>query len=222
MKASIVKRVVVRGLLTSLLVITPFLPYVLAWTTTNLTVLGIAEDRFYNYDFESNTVASDNVDFPVTMVFWGNAEVNKVKSIFFGTGAIAQAKYEKLYDGYGWVWDTDRGTKGIVYSTYLNSLVYLNIRIYADSDDRLYNSYWGYYVIATTHYDDFPDEDWAGWSEYAEQDFAALLVQKDSWYTRTTAPSTIMRTTERSGKEITDTSGLTMGEQLLSTCLELR
>ena len=173
MKVLSLRKIVLKGLLVSLLVMTPVLPYTLAWTTSNLAVLGIAEDRFYNYDFESDTAAGNNVDFPVTMVFWGNAEVDKVKSIFFGTGAIAEKKYEKVDDGYGWVWDIDRGTKGIVYSEYLNGVVYLYMRVYADSDDRLYNSYWGYYVIATTHYDDFPDEDWAGWSEYAEQDFAA-------------------------------------------------
>jgi hypothetical protein len=31
-------------------------------TTSNLTLLGVAEDSFYNYDFASKTVSSSNVD----------------------------------------------------------------------------------------------------------------------------------------------------------------
>jgi len=45
-------------------------------TTSNLTLLGVAEDSFYNYDFTSKTVSSSSVDWPVCLIFYGNADVN--------------------------------------------------------------------------------------------------------------------------------------------------
>lgn len=150
----------------------------LSATTSNLTILYIAEDRFYNYDFASRSVSSSNVDWPVGLLFYGNADVNKVKSIYWGR-IPASTMYACIDDGGGWVWDSDMGTKGIVYSSYLNSYVYLHMRVYAPNPpDYAYNQYWGKYVIATAHYDQFPLESWSGYSEYAEHHLASIASGK--------------------------------------------
>lgn len=91
-----------------------------AATTQNLAVLHIAEDAFYNYDFVSKNAAGDNVDWPVTMVFYGNADVNRVKNIYWGITLLANPMYAYLNDGAGWMWDEDRGTKARWYSIYLD------------------------------------------------------------------------------------------------------
>ena len=168
-----------RKLVCVLFFVTLLIPLASAYTASNLAVLSIREDSFYNYDFCSDQVSSTNVDWPVTMLFDGNAEVDKVKDIYFGITIFANSMYEELNDGDGWVWDTDRGTKGIHYSTYLNAYVYLHMRVYAPSStDRMYNDAWGYYVLGTTHYDEFPWESWSGYSEYAENDFASIARSK--------------------------------------------
>jgi hypothetical protein len=142
-------------------------------------VLGVAEDSFYNYDFLSKEATSTNVDWPVSMLFYNNAEIDKVKNIYFGLTIFAYPMYELLNDGAGWVWDEDRGTKGVVWSGYLGSYVYLHMRVYAPyPQDYMYNTYWKYYILGTTHYDQFPFEFWSGYSEYAENDFASIAISK--------------------------------------------
>ena len=119
------------------------------------------------------------MDWPVGLVFYGNADVNKVKGIYWGVTLLANPMYAYINDGSGWVWDTDRGTKGVVYSSYLNSYVYLHMRVYAPNPpDYAHNAYWGKYVIATAHYDQYPFESWSGYSEYAEHDLAQIASQK--------------------------------------------
>ncbi|UNQ73808.1 hypothetical protein [Infirmifilum sp. NZ] len=148
-------------------------------TTSNLTVLAIAEDMFYNYDFASQSVSSSNVDWPVCLVFYGNADVNKVKGIYWGATILANPMYAYLNDGAGWVWDPDRGTKGVVYSSYLGGYVYLHMRVYAPNPpDYMSNTYWGRYVVATAHYDQFPLESWSGYTEYAERHLASIASAK--------------------------------------------
>ncbi|MEM0377668.1 MAG: hypothetical protein QXI90_07865, partial [Thermofilum sp.] len=123
----------------------------------------------------------------LTMVFYGNADVNKIKGIYFGPTVLANPMYAYLDDGDGWVWDEDRGTKsGFLtphYSKYLRMYVYLHMRIYAPNPpDYMYNQNWGRYVLATTHYDEWPWEGWSGYSEYAEKDFAEIASSK-GYYT---------------------------------------
>ncbi|AKG39443.1 hypothetical protein MA03_07830 [Infirmifilum uzonense] len=151
----------------------------LAASTSNLTTLCVAEDCFYNYDFTSTSVSSTNVDWPVGLLFYGNADVNKVKNIYWGVTIFANPMYFYMNDGSGWIWDEDRGTKGVVFSSYLNSWVYLHMRVYAPNPpDYAYNSYWGKYVLATAHYDQYPLETWSGYSEYAEKDLASIASNK--------------------------------------------
>ncbi|MEM4639670.1 MAG: hypothetical protein QXT93_07345 [Thermofilum sp.] len=183
----------------------------LSATTSNLTILYIAEDRFYNYDFASRSVSSSNVDWPVGLLFYSNADVNKVKSIYWGI-TLASTMYAYIDDGGGWVWDSDMGTKGIVYSSYLNSYVYLHMRVYTPNPpDYAYNQYWGKYVIATAHYDQFPLESWSGYSEYAEHHLASIASGKGyavyvDWAyfynDRGTLQSTTSRTAARSPPSI--------------------
>lgn len=165
--------------LVSFLIASGFAVSANAATTTHLSTLFTNEDQYYNYDFLSQSAWGGNVDWPVTMVFCNNADVNKVKSIYFGS-TIASTMYLQMNDGGGWVWDSDMGTKGALwYSSYLGQYVYLHMRVYAPNPpDYAYNSSWGNYVLGTTHYDQYPFETWSGYSEDAEKDFASIALSK--------------------------------------------
>lgn len=171
-----------RGIYLSILLVVSSVLVVDAATTSNLAILGVYEDRFANYDLDSKEYSPNNVDWPVTMVFWKNADVNKVKSIFFGQTILAWSKYGRLNDSDGWIWDEDRGTKGGPYNVNINGTnftVYLHMRVYAPNPpDYMNNSGWGRYVLATTHYDEYPWEGWSGYSELAEKTLQILQHQK--------------------------------------------
>ena len=120
----------------------------------SLSVLSIQEDQFYNWDFVSNDdFSSSNVDWPVNMLFYNNAEVDKVKGIYWGNchWPVASAKYARLNDGSGMVWDNDSGTKSPCDCTIWGNQPHM--RVYADDNDTLYNTSWGFYVLGTTHTD---------------------------------------------------------------------
>ena len=143
-----------------------------AWTTSHLSVVNVGGDLIYNYDFETTSASSSNVDWPVTMMFTGNADINKVKNLYWGQTALGFNMYGRLSDGAGWVWDNDRGTKS------LGSYCTCHMRLYADSDDRMYNLTWGYFVIGTSHYDyreAFTDQ-FFGYSEYAATELSNHAV----------------------------------------------
>jgi hypothetical protein len=147
-------RVLVTALLTLSALITPNAH---AATTGNLTKLYFSSDWFWNYDFTSQSVSSSGVDWDVQLLFWNNARINSVKnnpalSDYYAYGG---AKYARMNDGAGAVWDQDDGPKtawaGCVNDT-------RHFRIYADGpgvggDDRLYSTGVGYWVFATTHKD---------------------------------------------------------------------
>lgn len=150
-----------------------------AASTSHLTTLYIQEDRFRNYDFNSKTDSSSNVDWALSMLFYNDAEVDKVKDILsppynFSGGS----KYARLDEGSGWLWDKDGGRKDIYCPSYQTEARHM--RIYADSNDRLYNVSWGYYVLASTHKD--WQECWFGsefgWSEETEDIFADFLDEE--------------------------------------------
>lgn len=48
-----------------------------AGTLTVLTVGGAGGDQFYNYDFGTPSAASDNIDWPLTLVYQNNATVDQ-------------------------------------------------------------------------------------------------------------------------------------------------
>jgi len=143
-------------------------------TATKVTLVGISEDRFYNYDFRSNgSTSKSNVDWPVMIVFNKNANVNKVKNAFWGSTAIGNNMYARMTDDINaansWVWDSDRGTKT---GACTSGQIFRHMRVYGPPDgDRMYNPSWGYYVLATTHYDreECLSTKQFGWSETAEE-----------------------------------------------------
>jgi len=143
-------------------------------STSNLTLLYIQEDSFRNYDFDSQYVLSTNVDWPVTLVFWNNANINKVKNSLDSAGFQwgGDSENGRLNDGYGYVWDTDGGRKNVLCPFLSTDSHY---RIYAPSYDYLYNVSWGFYVIGTTHRDHNecgPLDTWYGKSDEAENEVA--------------------------------------------------
>lgn len=158
-------------------------PAACAWTTSKLRVVNVGGDYIYNYDFESKSTSSSKVDWPVTMMFTGNANINKVKNLY-SAWTSGSSMYMRLNDGAGWVWDSDGGKKS------WGASCSCHIRLYADSDDRLYNLTWGYFVIGTSHYDIreiFPDRRF-GWSEdaageltrYIEGNSGVSFIQRNS------------------------------------------
>ncbi|MDD5094534.1 MAG: hypothetical protein PHV74_09175 [Dehalococcoidia bacterium] len=112
---------------------------------------------------------------PVTLVFWGNATITKVKNMYWGPcdqlfpPCPHQTKYLNSYDldyDYdGWREDQDIGTTGVPgYYPYGNERYHL--RLYAHNPpDYNYESFlMGQYIIGTTHIDKSAQ---AGWSENA-------------------------------------------------------
>ncbi len=137
--------------------------------TTSFHYISMAEDRFYNWDFENDDYTTrTNVDWPVTMLFYNDADVQLVKDMYYTF--VGSSMYARLNDGSDWVWDKDGGTK----SGLCTSGIY-HMRVYADSDDHMYNTSLGYYVIGTTNIDnnECGDKDkWSGESELTEGHFA--------------------------------------------------
>ncbi len=135
----------------------------------NLQKLYIGTDGFWNYDFVSQSAVNGNVDWPVTIVFGDDAEVDKVKDIYpwgWGGGAM----YLETKDGSSWTWDSDSGIKTVWCPSF--GVTAQHMRVYADSsDDRNYTTAWGFYVLATTHQDRNECALGAkfGWSEQAEE-----------------------------------------------------
>jgi len=167
-------------------------------TTSKLTLLGVYEDRFYNFDFSSQRVSNANVDWPVTILFWGNADDPKVKKIYGINVPWASSMHFYLLDdpSKGWEWIEDRGVKYIVrlgpWATCPNpnlvvidfGYVYMHMRVYGSEhlNETIvkynYNPSWGRYVLATTHMDEFPFERWSGYSEIAEWWFVVQAQNK--------------------------------------------
>ena len=128
------------------------------------------DDHIINYDFDGTSYSDANKDWPVTVIFTNNAEIDSIKDDlnqwYHSTG---KTQYGYLRDDIddGYIWDADRGRNQFAcpYSTHY--------RIYAPPSDRMYNTTHGYYVFATTHedryhYDHCGDGDEKfGWSETA-------------------------------------------------------
>lgn len=149
---------------------------VYAYSTSNLAIIPVWEDRFYNYDFDGTAYPPNqetDVTCPVTMLFYYNASGSKVKNnIYWGTAGSfpqppASTDYGLLNDGDGWFFDGARGTKHIIWSWELLSIVYVHLRVYPHQS-YMQNYSYGKYVIGTTHFDAFPFEEWFGFNEYAE------------------------------------------------------
>jgi hypothetical protein len=145
-------------------------------TSGNLRLLYFAGDAIRNYDFTDQIVASNKVDWAVSLLFYNNAEINKVKNALGGQGFTITGSSEngRLSDDGGatFVWDTDGGRKRG------DCTAYTHFRIYADADDRMYTPSMGYYLFGSTH------QDWYecyfdarfGYSETAEQQVNSAAV----------------------------------------------
>jgi hypothetical protein len=122
-----------------------------AWEASNPVVVYQHEDRFWNYDCGMAYVGGvASWDWPVTIVFWGNATVDKVKAALRSSLPIwGTDEYLYASDGYWrrWLWDADTGVKT------LSLTKALHMRVYGGRWGRLVNATWGSYVLATTHYD---------------------------------------------------------------------
>jgi hypothetical protein len=128
-----------------------------AWNAPALLDFGQG-DYVYNYDFETTTVAQNNVDWAMSIIAYNNASINKFKSTMdnFNYGATSSdAKHASLHDagntpaGY-FEWDNDKGKKIILCPAWNSTPHY---RVYADSNDYLYQTGRGAYVLASTHRD---------------------------------------------------------------------
>ncbi len=142
-----------------------------AKTATNLALLGVDEDLFWNYDFQSpNPPQATNVDWPVDLVFTNNAHVVNIKSNYYwGENTFASEMWGYVNEtgqSSDWVWDVDKGTKQGTCETAKH------MRLYADADFRLYNISWGYWVAGTAHIDLNDCFPWNnaryGWNENGE------------------------------------------------------
>jgi len=156
-------------------------------------------DRWDNYDSNSQSLHNNNVDWAVDPVFYDNAEVDKVKNLINqyngvghsgGTKHIIVREANEYQNGssisYVQMWDDDSGKKNVApnCSTYTSAYHY---RVYADesaySHDRFYNDTWGFYVIATAHWDENDGCSGArhGWGENAEATVRAWSDNVPGW-----------------------------------------
>jgi hypothetical protein len=152
-----------------------------AGTAYNLGAQRLDSDSFDNYDFQSASVSSTNIDQPVTLFFANNADVAKIKSALSGRYLFSGSdQWGRLDNSFGWFYDGDGGRK-----TGPGCSVWdVHYRPYADPahSNRMYSPSQGFYVIATTHYD-YNEGCGAsyGWNEEAEQDVWATVVGNLGW-----------------------------------------
>ncbi len=139
-------------------------------TVDNLYVIALSDgNMFYNYDFNSKSASSDNVDWPVTIIFFGHAyDENYVYSVLksiakyalgtpssYGGGDsywLASTKYGLTYWGGSWHWDGTDGFKffDVIHDDWEDDWE-VHIRVYNGG----YDPNWGYWCIATTHVEQF-------------------------------------------------------------------
>jgi len=133
-----------------------------AASTNHLHVLHVvgSGDYWLNYDMMSERYSSSNVDWPVTMIFTNNAEVNKVKNVLRDTGYFSSfpGSWNGMHNAVAddgtddYHWDRDAGVKG---SSCPRGSITQHARIYGGEGDRIYTPELnlGFYVLVTTHYD---------------------------------------------------------------------
>lgn len=150
-----------------------------------LRIITIREDQFLNWDFHNQ---GESVDWPINLLFWNNAEIDKVKRQYqfqdgWSGSGCGHTMWSALTDGYSWTWDGDDGIKRPCLPACMTSATHL--RLYAPpATDRFYNPSWGYYVIASSHKDQsefcfFGTKH--GWSEDAEE-HAVDVARSFGWY----------------------------------------
>ncbi|MBA3421615.1 MAG: hypothetical protein H0U12_06930 [Thermoleophilaceae bacterium] len=142
---------------------------------------GDGHDLFTNYDFQSVPGTTDNASMPIGLIFFNNAEVDKLKQIFFGAYGVgppyASENHAYVQDAPGGaLYDADHGMKTGIGACYGDVYHY---RLYADGDDRMYDVDWGYFVVGTTHIDrNEICQPSYGHSEYAEGKLARYWFER--------------------------------------------
>jgi len=153
-------------------------------TTTSLRTLSFGYgDSIYNYDFENRSVDATHVDWAMSLLFYDNANINKIKSILEGTyWLFGSEENAYLNDTGSWQWDEDGGEKTEFPSCLGSDAHY---RIYAPSGtDEFYNPNFGYYLFGSTHHDHHELCDaWYDNSEGTESDIANRMRAR-GYYTR--------------------------------------
>jgi uncharacterized protein (UPF0333 family) len=150
-------------------------------TPTNYYTLCIGtSDCFKNWDSNSDSIFNPSTaDWPVTIIYYGNAEVDKIKIAYSWllTGFGNSMYMLMTDDGKTWFVDSDRGMKDVFIFLpplklcgYTIDIAYAHVRLYANPD-RDYNVHpdLGRYVIATSHLDEWPFESWSGFASVGEE-----------------------------------------------------
>jgi len=143
-----------------------------ASTTTNLQLVTRGQNSFYNYDFDSQSAVATNVDWPVDMIFYGNASVSKVYSKigWFWSGSN---EYMLLNNGSGVTWVSAGGRKNTICTD-------THFRLYAPAATGYFKDpVLGRYVIATSHLDksECGSSPTYGWNETSEGNVANRAAQ---------------------------------------------
>jgi hypothetical protein len=145
--------------------------------TEHLAQIHTKLDAFLNYDFAGENHARDNVDWPITIIFWNGAtSIDKIKELLsVGFDQTGSRAYAYLNNGAGWEWDGDRGRKQALCSFNAESAHY---RVYAPSgQDYFFNTAWGYYAIASTHI----DHDECGGTTNGGETWSGLSSRAEGW-----------------------------------------
>lgn len=180
-----------------------------AATTYHLAAQRIDSDSFDNYDFSTPKVSSKNVDWPITLLFRNNAEVDKVKQKI-GWGIFASAAYARLNNSFGWFYDSDQGIKSAPCTVGVTAV---HFRVYADqgAGDRNYSPSLGYYVLGTTHLDRNEcggGTKTSGWSELAEETISNMYSVRGWTIYRNTYQMNNPETPRLEGNHYWNNSGL--------------
>lgn len=157
---------------------------VIGASTSNLRTLGFGYgDSIYNYDFENQAVDSTHVDWATSLLFYDNANINKIKSILESSYWLFGSKENAYLDDSGfWEWDQDGGMKTEI-PTCLGSDAHYRIYAPPETDD-FYNPNFGYYLFGTTHHDHHElCDSWYDNSEGTESDIANKMSSR-GYYTR--------------------------------------
>jgi hypothetical protein len=138
-------------------------------------------DAFDTYDYGQKTRSEEHVDWPVSLIFFNNATVPKVKAPL---SAVMPHTGSLKYAWVGGTWDQDRGIKQYPGKCDPWPGNY-HMRVYAPSQtDRMYNDFYGYFVVATTHMDyrEGCAGEWFGESEAAEDFVLAEFIKRGYHY----------------------------------------
>lgn len=161
-------------------------------TPGSLKMITVNEDSFWNFDYDRGSSSTypdpaqyGHNDWPVTIVFTGNATVGKVRSsVKSWLPSTGSSMYARLSDSAGvWEWRRDAGRQQNTWYWVGFRLVartqVLHARLYARGADRSTNATWGNYVLCTTHFDNNELGQTSGAAKwYGMSESAALIVEE--------------------------------------------